>query len=88
MDIETPDDTEPRKTAADEHYFTRHSDPVKPLSAEDEIITEANNVVPVVPLPERRQKKIEQPQRDNDVHDIKQSAVNNLSAEDFHESDL
>ncbi len=82
------DDTGREPTAADVHNFTKHSHPVEPISPEEDIETEASNVVPVVPLPERKQTTQIQAAEDHDARDIKQSNINKLSAEDFYEGDL
>lgn len=88
MEPDLSDDATREPTAADTHNFTKHSDPVVPVSSEEEVVTDASNVVSVVPLPERKQVvEIKLPDGRHTA-DIKQSAINSLSAEDFYEGDL
>lgn len=87
MESNLYDDSQSQSITSNERILTKHGDPVRPVSSEEEVAIAAKNVVPVVPLPERK-KLMEESVQEVRTAEIKQSAITSLSAEDIHEADL
>lgn len=73
--------------AANERMLTKHGDPVRPVTSEEEVVIAAKSVVSTVPLPERKVKTIKT-KKELRTSEIKQSSIATLSAEDIHETDF
>jgi hypothetical protein len=78
------DDTQSNEDIVHTHEFTSHGTPVRPVSSEDQIRSDAASVIPRIPLPgESNPENSERVSYSSEtsIHDL-----NDLTAEDIHEN--